>query len=239
MKKHCHKCNVEVDIHHNTCPLCGAYLESVEKLTDEEEYKQIDYSYPKLNNDVVMKMLLQKITILITIISILACAMINYLSNINSELTWVWHVIVGWIIFWVTIGRTLFFHLEFKKQIVWDSIFASLLAFYIQFSILGRFQLLAEENWALVWATPSFLLGAMGGLAIHAIIRYKEWARFALPMTAVNIISIVPLITYYILYKEVHFMTFIAAGVGIFTLISMMIVGRKKYFTEYMKKFHM
>ena len=239
MVKHCNKCNVDIDVHHDNCPLCGAYLPEVAKISDEEEYKQINYCYPKQNTDLLIKDFLLKITILTCILSIGICAIINFLTSGDYTISWVWHVVVGWLVFWVTIGRSIFFHLQFRRQIVWDYIFSSLLAFYIQFAIAGTLSIESEYNWALVWVSPSLAMGAMAGLAMYALIRYKEWQRFALPMTVLNVLSFVPLITYYIVYRDAHFMTFIAAAIGVGILLGMMIVGRKKYFLEIKKKFHM
>ena len=94
-----------------------------------------------------------------------------------------------------------------------------------------------EQNWALVWAVPAFLLGGIATLFILMLLRFKDWVRYSMPLTAMCLVTAVPAIMATVMYKQVHFMIFICLGVGIITLLLMMILGREKYFLELKKKF--
>ncbi len=103
--------------------------------------------------------------------------------------------------------------------------------------IYGKFVVTEEQNWALVWATPAFLLGGIAALFAFMIIGYKDWIRLSMPLTAMCVVTCVPVIMSWFMYQHIHFMIYICLAVGIITLLLMMVFGREKYFLELKKKF--
>lgn len=236
MKNQCPKCKVKVDENLKNCPLCGAFIER-EEISDTEKFNKINYGYPEVDKEFVMRKVLLKIVLYCCIISIGICLLVNYLTSPTREISWSYHIIFGWVVYWCTLGRTMFFHLDIRKQIFWYSIFACVICFHIQFSIEKTIYLSAEANWALRYASPAFLMGGIVGLLAYMLIMYRDWVRFTMPLTAMCIAACLPAISSLIIFKDVHFMLYISAGVGIATLLCLMIVGKEKYFLELKKKF--
>ena len=115
--------------------------------------------------------------------------------------------------------------------------FASVICYYIQTMIYGTFEVTEAQNWALVWATPAFLLGGIAVLFVYMLIEYKDWVRLTMPLTAMCLVTVIPAIISSAMYKQVHFMIYICLAVGVITLLMLMILGREKYFLELKKKF--
>lgn len=230
MTNYCDKCKVEVDISHKNCPLCGAYVERDEIKNKSVNIKDIDYSYPAPNTETVIKKLLFKIILLFCIISVGVVMVVDSITSVRLD--WSFHILVGWLIFWFTIGRSIFFHLEFRRQIVWDTIFACFLCLYIQYNLSNI------DDWAWTYAVPAVLLGGLAALCLMMIAQYKNWENYCLPTTVMCILTTVPMIAYAAIYHVTHFMHYITIGCGLIVLLTMMIFGKKKYFLEIKKKFH-
>lgn len=236
MANYCDKCKVSVDKKHQNCPLCGAYIKTDEILIikpDTVTAKEIvDYSYPKINMESIIKNLLLKIAIFISVFAMVAVVVINFLTT--RKLDWCFHVIVGISLFWITFGRALFFKTNIGKQIVWDCIFAVLLIVYVQYVIgqLGAW-------WGYAYAVPSVIIACDVTIAATMLMKTKNWAVYSLSATVLCLISFVPLI--YAFARNVgaeHFMSYICAGVGATMLVFMMLFGKKSYFLEMKKRFH-
>lgn len=233
MTDKCPRCNVKVDANLKNCPLCGAYIERDEDAN--ATISKIDYGYPVVSKDAVWREFFLRVAIYACLISIGICFLVNYLAV--GSIFWAYHILFGWVVFWFTIARSLFFHLDIRKQIFWYSIFACVICFYIQ-SVSNKAFVIAEElNWALIWATPAFLLGGIAGLFAYMVIEYRNWIRLAMPLTMMCLATAIPAIMAAIMYGHVHFMICISLGVGVITLLMMMILGREKYFLELKKKF--
>ncbi len=234
MLNKCPRCNVLVDKKLSNCPLCGAYIEREDEEIDSP-IPQIDYSYPVVDKSKVWRDIAFRVVLYICLISIGICFLVNFLAA--ERIFWAYHIIFGWVVFWFTLGRSLFFHLDLRKQIFWYSVFFAIISYYIQFFIYHKFVVPEEQNWALVWAVPAFLLGGIATLFILMLLRFKDWVRYSMPLTAMCLVTAVPALMATVMYKQVHFMIFICLGVGIITLLLMMILGREKYFLELKKKF--
>lgn len=229
----CPRCNVEIDKSLKNCPLCGAFIEREEIVEDFPN--EIDYSFPKVNRSIVFKEVCLGIVIYAFLISIGICFLVNFLAA--GKIMWAYHILFGWFVFWCTIARALFFHLDIRKQVCWYSIFACIICFYIQSMMNKAFVVPELQNWALLYATPAFLMGGIAFLFTHMLIAYKDWERLSMPLTAMCVVTAIPVIMSAIMYHRVHFMLCISLGVGIITLLLMMVIGREKYFLELKKKF--
>lgn len=230
----CPRCNVKVDKSLTNCPLCGAYIEREDESFDSP-IPTIDYAYPEANKSVVLREVILRVFLYACLISIGICFLVNYLAI--GKVSWAYHILFGWGIFWCTLGRSLFFHMDIRKQLFWYSVFACVICFYIQIMLNGkRFVIPEAQNWALVWATPAFLLGGIASLFVYMLISYKDWVRLSMPLTMMCVVTAIPAVISGIIYKRVHFMICICLGVGIIALLLMMIVGKDKYFLELKKK---
>ncbi len=232
----CPKCNVKVDKNLTNCPLCGAYIEREEEDIDSPIPK-INYAYPVVDKSVVWREIALRVVFYICVISIGICFLVNFLAT--ERIFWAYHIVFGWVVFWFTLGRSLFFHLDIRKQICWYSIFAGIICYYIQCMIYQTVHITEAQNWALVWAIPAFLLGGIAFLFVLMLIGYKDWVRFSMPLTSMCLVTAVPAIASAALYRHVHFMIYICVGVGVISLLLMMIIGKDKYFLELKKKFFM
>lgn len=230
----CPRCNVKVDKNLSNCPLCGSYIERNEEDHDAP-LETIDYGYPKVRKGLVIREIAFRVFLYACLISIGICFLVNFLAA--NRIFWAYHIVFGWAVFWCTLGRSLFFHLDFRKQIFWYSVFASIICYYIQTMIYGTFKVTEAQNWALIWAMPSFFLGGIAILFVYMLVEFKDWVRLTMPLTAMCLVTIVPAIIASVMYKQVHFMIYICLGVGFITLLLMMILGREKYFLELKKKF--
>ncbi len=186
----CPRCNVKVDSNLSNCPLCGSYIEREEQTDIVKD--GINYGYPKVGKSLVVREIAFRVVLYACLISIGISFLVNFLAA--NEIFWAYHVLFGWGIFWCTIGRSLFFHLDMRKQIFWYSVFASVICYYIQTMIYGTFEVTEAQNWALVWATPAFLLGGIAVLFVYMLIEYKDWVRLAMPLTAMCLVTAIPAI---------------------------------------------
>lgn len=230
----CPRCNVTVDKKLSNCPLCGAYIEHEDEDINSP-IPAIDYSYPVVDKSGVFRDIAFRVVLYAFLISIGICFLVNFLAT--HRIVWAYHIIFGWVVFWFTLGRSLFFHLDVRKQVFWYSVFFSIISYYIQCFIYHAFVVPEAQNWALIWAIPAFLLGGIALLFVFMVLRYKDWVRYSMPLTAMCLVTAVPVIMAAVMYKQVHFMLCICLGVGIITLLFMMILGREKYFLELKKKF--
>lgn len=230
MYNFCEKCKVNVDNIHQTCPLCGAYIKKDEEKTISDKPSAIYYGYPKINTESVIKNLMLKIIIYVSIISTACVILIDLI--LSGKIDWSFHVAVGWLVFWFSLGRTIFFNLELRRQVVWDCIFASFLVYYAQYYVgIG-------ENWALEVGLPLIDISCLILLGSTMVIKYKQWERYCLPISIICLFSMVPIIVYGILNRQVLVLHVICAGAGVVLLLGMMLLGNKKYFMELKKKFH-
>lgn len=233
MLNRCRRCNVEVDKNLTNCPLCGAYIERAEE-DDNTPPAQVEYKYPKVSHDFVFREIMLRIFIYACIISIGICFLVNYL--VSGRIFWAYHVLFGWFVFWCTLGRSIFFKMDFRRQAVWYSVFAGVICYYIQSWIYGKVAVTEAENWALVWAIPAFLLGGIAVLFLCLVLDYKNWIRYAMPLTIMCLITIIPVIAAAAMYGRVHFMICLCMAVGVVAVLLLMVLGRDKYFLELKKK---
>lgn len=222
---YCKKCNVNVT-GQNTCPLCGGFVGDDAHEVDE----RVELSYPPVSKEIVIKSLLFKAMIYACLISLAAVFLVDFL--VDMRITWAIHIVVGWVVFWMTVGKAVFYHVQLRRQIVWDGIFASLLVLYIEYVVQGSVMI------AVNWVIPCILMSCMATMAFTMAMKYKSWNRYALPMSTLCLLSIVPLIIMLAVTKQAFFMLYLAAALGILVQIGLMLFGRRKYFIELKKKFH-
>lgn len=222
---HCKKCNVNVT-GQNTCPLCGGFVGDDAYEVEE----RAELAYPPVSKEIVIKSLLFKAMIYVCLISLAAVFLVDFL--VDMRITWAIHIVVGWIVFWMTVGKAVFYRVQLRRQIVWDGIFASLLVLYIEYMVQGS--VMISVNWVI----PCIIMSCMAAMAFTMAMKYKTWNRYALPMSTLCLLSLVPLIVMLAVEQKAFFMLYLAAALGVLVQIGLMLFGRRKYFIELKKKFH-
>lgn len=225
-KFYCKNCKVSV-AGQNTCPLCGAYVgDNIIEVND-----RVDLVYPSINKEIFVKMFIMRVLIFVTVLSLGVVFLTDWIAT--GKIDWSLNVAVGWGVFWLTIGRTVFFHLQLRRQIVWDCLFACGLVLYIQYLVK-----VPVYSIGFTIIIPCIIMSCIAGMQCIMLTKFKSWIRFALPTTVLCLISVVPLIVSLCVYKIAYFPLYMTAVYGAFTLLAMMLFGHKKYFIELKKKFH-
>lgn len=225
-KYYCNNCKVSV-AGQNTCPLCGAYVGD----NCVESNDRVDLAFPSINKEVFVKMFIMRVLIFVTVLSLGVVLLVDWIAT--GAIDWSLNVAVGWLIFWLTIGRTVFFHLQLRRQIVWDCLFACALVLYIQYLVN-----VPINSIGFTIIIPCVIMSCIAGMQIIMLMKFKSWNRFALPTTVLCLISLIPLIVSLCVYHEAYFPLYMAAIYGVLTQLAMMLFGHKKYFIELKKKFH-
>lgn len=230
----CERCKVYVERSLDNCPLCGAHIEK-EEIDIEEHFNDVDYSYKPPNQEVILRKLFMRISIIITLIALFCVLIIDFL--VNEKLSWSWHVVIGLFIFWITFARMIFFQEEMRRMTVVFVLMTMFLVCYIQYCITGIPDT-AHGCWSLEFAAPAFQMGGVVMICLMALVDFRNWNKYALPITLTALTALVPFLIYYFLYYQLFFMHFISMGISLAVILLMVVFGRKKYFLEYKKKFH-
>lgn len=228
--KYCDKCHVYVDSTLTNCPLCGSYMNQENK-EEKKDPKAIKYNYPQINDGKVVKRLIFRIAIYLTLITVIASTLLNWLFD-GTVLTWAVHVYVGFIVFWLTIGRLLFTNLDIRKHIVIDCIAIGGLLYYFSFYFN------TPVPWALYYAIPGTICVCIVTLLFCMLVNRKNWATYAVPATVLAFLTFVPLIASFCLYGAADLVIYISIVFSFGIVGAFIIFGNKKYFGELKKRFH-
>lgn len=230
----CERCKVNLEESLDNCPLCGAYIEK-EEIDIEEHFNDIDYSYNSPNHELILRKFFMRISIIVTFAALISVLIVDFLCN--ERISWSLHVVIGLFIFWLTFARIIFFQEEMRRMTVVFVLMIMFLVCYIQYCITG-IPSSGRECWSLEYAAPAFQIGGLCLLCLMALIEFRSWNKYALPITLTALTSLVPFLIYYFLYFQLFFMQFISIAISLLVILLMIVFGRKKYFLEYKKKFH-
>lgn len=223
--KHCDKCNIDVESNLNNCPLCGAYLKADEGIRTENRHAYPDVKYRARSRRIFFKLF-----VFASIIAGLVCLVVDY--AVNKKITWSLHLVVALLGYWVTLGRSMFFRLPLRRQLVADFVVAVLIVFYAE-HFAG-----STNHWAFHLGMPIAFMAVFGAFLVMCVLDNRHWRLYAMSVTPICVISVIPIIVSIIVFKDINWAWYIATGMGISTIISFVLFGKQGYVTELKKRLH-
>lgn len=215
----CLKCNVNLHVNDNICPLCHNKVENV----------QNDSIFPEIKSKYKFHNLLVKISLLLSLCGVIFSSFINYI--ISKEISWALFVNLGILSFWITfiIGikrRKNFMKLLFTEivviiglAIIWDKY----TGFY---------------KWSLIYVLPLLCISYMITFLILRIFTNKINKDHIIHTYLNSLIGLIPL--YFIFKKNINplWPSYISVFTSIFTLIFIFIFNHKTLEHEMKRRLH-
>ncbi len=215
----CSKCDMIVNTSSGICPLCNSKLEDK---TNRSIFPNVKPNYKGHN-------LLIKITLLISLWSIIITSLINYL--VNKELSWSIFVSLGILSFWLTFIRAIKKRKDFMILLFTE--ISSLIILAILWDINTGF-----HKWSLIFVLPFLCICYTFVFLIFRIFTNKIRKDYIM-LTYLNcLIGIIPL--YFILTKKFKILlpSYISVCVSILGLIFLFIFNHKTIGNEMERRLH-
>jgi hypothetical protein len=223
--KVCNKCNITISTNQKYCPLCHQRLDG----ENDEHIVEVYPEYVSFNRTLLP--ITRKIIGFLTVMAIIIVVTVN-IASWNGAL---WSLIpVGSIVyFWLLVRYGVFA----KQNIAFKLAFlTTVLAFLI--ILIDQFTYPLNNGWAINYVTPFLLMAC--NLAISVIIWIKriDYRDHILYLLTIAIISIVPLILYFVNVIKVAWPALSAFGTAIFILMFIIFFFPKSIGDEIKKRFH-
>ncbi len=223
--KTCNKCNITINTNQKYCPLCHQILEG----KCDSDYLEIYPEYVSSNRTVLP--ITKKIVGFLTVIAIVILLVVN-LSDWNGMF---WSLIpIGSIIyFWFLVRYGVFTKQNFAFRLAFLTTLLILLLILIDETTYP-----ANNGWAINYITP-FLLTACN-LAISVLIWIKRinYRDYIFYLLTIAVISLVPLILYFVKVISIAWPALAAFGTAAFILLFIIFFFPKSIKDEIKKRFH-
>ena len=219
MKK-CYKCNVDLNIANNTCPLCH---------NDLGKDKENNSVFPIIPTIYTKHNLLYKILAFLSMLAIVICVFIN--SVVNKDVSWSLFVIAGITCFWLTLTtaiktrnnfmRLLFgeFNLVIISSILWDYF----TGFYM---------------WSINYVLPLTCITYIVAMFIMRIF-FKFYIKdYVFYITLNSFIGLVPAILLIFDIVTVKWPSMTSVIISVFMMSLMYVFNKKSFKKELERRFH-
>ncbi len=218
----CRKCGVNIDGNLVNCPLCGAHV-------GEENPKSI-YGYPSVAEKNA-KALFLRISLFVTVISMAIVLVIDF--AVDNRIVWAWHVIFGFAVAWLCVGRPILKRFNVRKYLSWGFAGVIALLFYLNYWINSF-----ADPWAFTLGAPIAVLTWQGVLAVLGIAHKPERPEYWMSATKVFILSAICIGVSFLWIKTCYWGWYVCTGVGFIEVLSLSIFAKEKYFSELGKRLH-
>ena len=223
--KTCNKCNITINTNQRYCPLCHQVLDG----KNEKKMKEIYPEHVSMNRTILP--ITKKIIAFISVMAIIILVVIN-LAGWNGKF---WSLIpIGSIIYFFILVRYGVFS---KHNIALKLVF--LTTFLIVLMILiNKSSISPSGEWAINYVTPFLLLAC--NLAISSIIWIKRinYRDYIFYLLTIAVISVVPIILYFVKVSTVAWPALAAFGTAIFIILFILFFFPKSIKDEIKKRFH-
>lgn len=217
--KHCNKCNVQLDIISNKCPLCNSEVE------DKKDFKS---SYPIINT-IVNKNLFRKIIFFIACIISVATLIINYAltPNIKWSLFVVIQIFSSYYIFYnILSGRR-----KVIKLLFFLNIFISIISIF--WDVYTGF-----HGWSVNYVIPSLCISYGLFMLILRLVRYYVFKENSSYIYLNICLEFLPIILVYFGYANLNILIYLACLFGILNIIVLIVFDGSSFKDDIVKKLH-
>ncbi len=221
--KECNQCKIKIETHQTYCPLCH------QTLTGDTDPNFIEpYPYKEHIDHIPKKTI--NIFFFISIAIIIVLAVIN-LATWNSGF---WSLIpIGATLYVFTLIRfSILSRVNSMKRITITSLFLFLILLFINF-ITDK-----EELWSINYILPSIIMTNNFTILLIMLIRNKPFKEYVLSILFLVLLSMVPLIHYYLGFSDVVIMAILTIAQGLLILLFMIIFYPRILKEVLQKTFH-
>lgn len=217
--KHCSKCNVNLDITSNKCPLCNSEIDNVKESTS---------SYPTINM-VVSKSLFRKILLFIACVISVAVLILNYAltPNIKWSLFVILQVVASFYVFYNILSG--------RRKVI-----KLLLALNILVSILSIFWDIYTgfHGWSVNYVIPALCISYGVFMLILRLVRYYVFKENSSYIYLNICLEFLPIILVYIGYATPNVLIFLSMIFGIINLLMLLAFDGSTFKDDIVKKLH-
>ena len=215
----CDKCNVNLHLSNDTCPLCHNKI----------EYKGNNSIFPETKSTFKLHRLLIRISLLISTCGIIFALFINY--SINKRLSWSIFVILGILSFWLT------FILGTKKRHNFYKLLITEIISLISLSIIWDYYT-GFHKWSLIFVLPFLCIAYTITFLILRIFTNKINKDYILYTYLNSLIGLVPL--YFTLTNKFKILwpSYLSVSISIFTIIFLIIFNHRTLENEIERRLH-
>lgn len=219
----CRRCGVEVDDNLGNCPLCGAFVS--DKTADSK------YEYPQINLK-TKRQLFFKICMFISVFSIALVVGINL--AVNRTVSWSLHVIFGFALVWLAIGRSTIKRFNVRKHLAWDFCAVIALLFYINLWTSSKL----VDPWAFTLGAPIVVLTWASVLEILTLSHRGGRSDYQIALTKLFVLSAICIAISFIWLKKCEWGWIICTARGFVDVLALSFFAKDSYFSELKKRLH-
>jgi len=219
MKK-CNFCNVLIKDDTGHCPLCGSVLEGSEPGVN---------TYPNIMRKERTIAFIFRLMLFIAIVAILLCVGINITTGMSVK----WSLTVAFSFLYILIVLYMF-----KKE---DSGYRARTFFICAFGIMLVMlidYLFGAKRWSVNYVFPGVIIGLDLSIIVLMIVNKRNWQSYILILFALVLISIIPVIMYWLDIVTSPYVSQIAFLVSLITTIGVLILGGPRVENELYRRFH-
>ena len=217
--KHCNKCNVDLDIITNKCPLCNSEIENVE---------DFDSSYPVINM-VVSNSLFRKMLFFLSCIISVAVLILNYAltPNIKWSLFVILQVFASSYVFYnILSGRR-----KVIKLLLSLNIIVSLLSIF--WDVYTGF-----HGWSVNYVLPALCISYGIFMLILRLVRYYAFKENSSYIYLNICLEFLPAILVYFNYAKPNVLIYLSMIFGILNLLMLLAFDGSSFKDDIVKKLH-
>lgn len=224
--KTCEECRVRVATEKEFCPLCGNALAAGQ---GAPAYRLPGNRYPNLGPTLVQFNLLRRLLIFITLLSCGVSVLVNWL--VTPGYWWCFIVIASVLYCWLTIPPLLRRGRNFASQVV-------LQVFLTGGLVVGLDFFVGYRGWSVSYVVPSLLCAGILAIGLMAVFNRTNWAQYILYQVLMGIFGFIPLVLYLLGLSRNLVMVLVTAGLGLASLLVMLVFGDRTIKSEFKRRFH-
>lgn len=222
MNNQCRRCGTGVDDNLHNCPLCGAFV--------REEVSQSIYEYPQVSEKNTRR-IFYSICMFITVFTIALVAAINF--AVNKTISWSVHVLFGFALIWLAVGRSTIKRLNVRKHLAWDFSAIIALLFYIN---IWTSKL--ADPWAFTIGAPIVVLTWATVLEILTLSHKGGRGNYMIALTKLFALSAICIAISFIWLKKCDWGWIVCAARGFVDVLALSFFAKDAYFSELKKRLH-
>lgn len=216
----CKQCHVKIRGNAKCCPLCQGELTGS---AEQNIFPTVQIQYP-------LSQKMFRIGLFITLVAIAICIGIN-LSR-PQDGGWVLFVIAGSACFWFSVSIALKKWHNIPKNILWQVIILSVLAYFWDMKTGYR-------GWSLEYVFPFLCIGAIIGTCLLAYFLKLHTSEYILYLMLDGILAIIPLIFLLKHKLNVLYPSAIYVSVSIILFGGLFLFRRDLFFSEIQRRTHL
>ena len=215
----CEKCNVDLDVIDNKCPLCNSVIECDNKYVS---------SYPIIR-PIVSNKLLKKLSLLITAIISIVVVLLNI--ALTPGIKWSLFVILQLLISSFIFSKVLSGRIKIIKILLSLNLFISILSVFWD-GYTGF------HGWSVNYVIPSLCIGYGAFMIILRLVRYYVFKENSSYIYLNICLEFVPLILVAFEYAKLNILVYWSSLFGIMNLLLLLVFDGSSFKDDILKKLH-